>query len=195
MHSVCTFFHQYVCSLGIEPTTLCAANAMLYHWATGTFYYAGLEESIFISRNFSFKHMQHSGYKQGFHKFSSRRNENIQTCVSTEFLEKIIRSCVKQQYERLQSPTNKCHHALLFSITRSLLNPSMAMKTSSGHILPQCLDQWAHGIITVSLSCLSVAFQLLSQSIGISIIHCFFISCFPSLFTLIASFFSDQIEK
>ncbi len=31
-----TYFHQYVCSLGIEPTTFCAANAMLYHWATGT---------------------------------------------------------------------------------------------------------------------------------------------------------------
>ncbi len=27
-------FHQYVCSLGIEPTTFCAANAMLHHWAT-----------------------------------------------------------------------------------------------------------------------------------------------------------------
>ncbi len=24
-------FYQYVCSLGIEPTTFCAANAMLYH--------------------------------------------------------------------------------------------------------------------------------------------------------------------
>ncbi len=23
-----------VCSLGIEPTTFCAADAMLYHWAT-----------------------------------------------------------------------------------------------------------------------------------------------------------------
>ncbi len=33
-----SFFHQYVCSLGIEPTTFCAANAMLYHWATGTQY-------------------------------------------------------------------------------------------------------------------------------------------------------------
>ncbi len=30
------FFYQYVCSLGIEPTTFCASNAMLYHWATGT---------------------------------------------------------------------------------------------------------------------------------------------------------------
>ncbi len=30
------FLYQYVCSLGIEPTTFCAANAMLYHWATGT---------------------------------------------------------------------------------------------------------------------------------------------------------------
>ncbi len=30
------FFYQYVCSLGIEPTTFCTANAMLYHWATGT---------------------------------------------------------------------------------------------------------------------------------------------------------------
>ncbi len=27
-------FCQYVCSLGIEPTTFCAANAMLYYWAT-----------------------------------------------------------------------------------------------------------------------------------------------------------------
>ncbi len=27
---------QYVCSLGIKPTTVCAASAMLYHWATGT---------------------------------------------------------------------------------------------------------------------------------------------------------------
>ncbi len=25
------FFDQYVCSLGIEPTTFCTANAMLYH--------------------------------------------------------------------------------------------------------------------------------------------------------------------
>ncbi len=24
-------FFQYVCSLGIEPTTFCGANAMLYH--------------------------------------------------------------------------------------------------------------------------------------------------------------------
>ncbi len=32
------FFYHYVCSLGIEPMTFCAANAMLYHWATGTPY-------------------------------------------------------------------------------------------------------------------------------------------------------------
>lgn len=30
------FFYQYVCSLGIELTTFCAANEMLYHSATGT---------------------------------------------------------------------------------------------------------------------------------------------------------------
>ncbi len=29
-------FCQYVCSLGIEPMIFCAANAMLYNWATGT---------------------------------------------------------------------------------------------------------------------------------------------------------------
>ncbi len=29
-------FCKYVCSLGIEHTIFCAANAMLYHWATGT---------------------------------------------------------------------------------------------------------------------------------------------------------------
>ncbi len=27
-------FYQYVCSLGIEPTTFCVADAILYHWAT-----------------------------------------------------------------------------------------------------------------------------------------------------------------
>ncbi len=27
-------FYQYLCSLGIEPTIFCAANAMLYRWAT-----------------------------------------------------------------------------------------------------------------------------------------------------------------
>ncbi len=27
-------FSQYMCSLGIEPTTFCTADAMLYHWAT-----------------------------------------------------------------------------------------------------------------------------------------------------------------
>ncbi len=32
------FFYQYVYSLGIEPMTFWAAKAMLYHWATGTFY-------------------------------------------------------------------------------------------------------------------------------------------------------------
>ncbi len=31
VHSVYNFFCQYVCSLGIEPTTFRAANAMLYH--------------------------------------------------------------------------------------------------------------------------------------------------------------------
>ncbi len=36
VHLGYTFFCQYVCSLGIEPTTFCAANTMLYHWATGT---------------------------------------------------------------------------------------------------------------------------------------------------------------
>ncbi len=28
------FFLNVVCSLGIEPTIFCAADAMLYHWAT-----------------------------------------------------------------------------------------------------------------------------------------------------------------
>ncbi len=36
VHSGYTFFCQYVCSLGIEPTTFALANTMLYHWATGT---------------------------------------------------------------------------------------------------------------------------------------------------------------
>ncbi len=32
-------FCQHVCSLGIEPTTFCAANAMLYHRDTCIFHY------------------------------------------------------------------------------------------------------------------------------------------------------------
>ncbi len=36
VHSGNTFFFS-MCSLGIEATTFCAANAMLYHWATGIF--------------------------------------------------------------------------------------------------------------------------------------------------------------
>ncbi len=40
VHSGYTFSYQYVCSTTywIEPTTCCAANAMLYHWATGTLF-------------------------------------------------------------------------------------------------------------------------------------------------------------
>ncbi len=30
------YISLYVCSLGIEPRTFSAANAMLYNWATGT---------------------------------------------------------------------------------------------------------------------------------------------------------------
>ncbi len=40
------FFYQ--CSLGIEPTTFCAANTMLYHWATGTHHMA-LYSDILLS--------------------------------------------------------------------------------------------------------------------------------------------------
>ncbi len=36
MQSDYKLFCQYVCFLGIEPTTFFAANTMLYHWATGT---------------------------------------------------------------------------------------------------------------------------------------------------------------
>ncbi len=39
------FFH-YVCSLATEPTTCCNANAMLYHWATGTLYIRCLTRSM-----------------------------------------------------------------------------------------------------------------------------------------------------
>ncbi len=42
-------FNQHLCSLGIEPTTFCAANAMLYHWATHSTYSIQL---IIISKIF-----------------------------------------------------------------------------------------------------------------------------------------------
>ncbi len=34
LHSGYIFFYQFVCSLGIEPTTFCTADTMFYHWAT-----------------------------------------------------------------------------------------------------------------------------------------------------------------
>ncbi len=34
-------FSQYVCFLGIEATTFCTANAMLYHWATVSTTFSG----------------------------------------------------------------------------------------------------------------------------------------------------------
>ncbi len=34
-----------VCSLGIEPTIFCAANAMVYHWATGTSAYSNIGQT------------------------------------------------------------------------------------------------------------------------------------------------------
>ncbi len=45
IQAIYLFFCQYVCSLGIEPTTFCAANTMLYHWATGTQYKASVYEA------------------------------------------------------------------------------------------------------------------------------------------------------
>ncbi len=43
---VITFYCQYVCSLGIEPTTFCTANAMLYHWATGTYFWRAEQYTV-----------------------------------------------------------------------------------------------------------------------------------------------------
>ncbi len=43
---VILFFHQYVCSLGIEPTTFCTANAMLYHWALRSFFIFNYKQLI-----------------------------------------------------------------------------------------------------------------------------------------------------
>ncbi len=42
-------FYQYVCSLGIEPMTFCTANAMLYHWATGTVVLSMRLDTFFFS--------------------------------------------------------------------------------------------------------------------------------------------------
>ncbi len=49
LHSGYTFFCQYD-SLGTEPTTFSAANAMLYHWATGTPFLVSL--SMRVLNNF-----------------------------------------------------------------------------------------------------------------------------------------------
>ncbi len=55
LHSGYTFC-QYVCSLGIEPMTFCAANAMLNHWATGTLLKIQNKKGIsdFLSHNSDF---------------------------------------------------------------------------------------------------------------------------------------------
>ncbi len=47
------FFFISMCSLGIEPTTFCAANAMLYHWTTGTLYivYVQNRQTKYVQNN------------------------------------------------------------------------------------------------------------------------------------------------
>ncbi len=50
------FYYQYVCSLGIEPMTFCAANAMLYHRATGPLNLRDLERfNVFLFQLISSK--------------------------------------------------------------------------------------------------------------------------------------------
>ncbi len=41
-------FYQYVCSLGIEPTTFCAADAMFYHWAIQELHIVSTQKETFI---------------------------------------------------------------------------------------------------------------------------------------------------
>ncbi len=43
-------FHQYVCSLGIEPTTFGTAEAMLYHWAIQEHLSHNYKKSVRIAR-------------------------------------------------------------------------------------------------------------------------------------------------
>ncbi len=42
VHSGYTFFCEYVCSLGIEPTTFALLTQYSNHWATGTQYLCSL---------------------------------------------------------------------------------------------------------------------------------------------------------
>ncbi len=48
VHSGYTFFCQYVCSLGIKPTTFALLTQFSYHWATGT------QSSLQISHGYDY---------------------------------------------------------------------------------------------------------------------------------------------
>ncbi len=75
VHSGYTFFfYQYVCSLGIEPTTFCTANAMLYLWATGTLWLSGMTEQCICPLGIRWINMseerKHSFFKSRLIDFS-----------------------------------------------------------------------------------------------------------------------------
>ncbi len=53
LHCIQVIHVLHVCYLGIEPTTFYAANAMLYHWATGTLLYPEYNSILIIFVNLS----------------------------------------------------------------------------------------------------------------------------------------------
>ncbi len=59
LHCIQVIHVLHVCYLWIEPTTFYAANAMLYHWATGTLLYPEYNSILIIFVNLSWSKIKY----------------------------------------------------------------------------------------------------------------------------------------
>ncbi len=119
-------FGQYVCFLGIELATFCAANAILYHWATGTHIHICF---IFMYKKLSTLCEKKVYYKRKhvfFAKLKRAMSAYLKTRKTFFFFFYYCQCCPKYTLYTLKFPTDlKFPHLLCHSPTANLPHASM----------------------------------------------------------------------
>ncbi len=88
--------YQYVCFLGIEPTTFWASNAMLYHWATGTMLILWLlsaQNSPNAEVNLSARFWINSCYGRVLHATTCKNSHNVMYMTVPVIVINILHCC------------------------------------------------------------------------------------------------------
>ncbi len=95
------FFYQYVCSLGIEPTTFCAANAMLYHWATETHIWHQIQCKYWLStRSLSLSLSLSTIFCTGSVGKNLANKPNVYVSSSAGVRWREVRTCISVQFKK-----------------------------------------------------------------------------------------------